>query len=149
MRVKYLLFSIFFLFLSLGCSVLEDSHITINNTRIELVDIADNMEKAYNGLSFRESICEDCGMLFPFNVKDKRTFVMRDMMFPLDIVWIDDDKIVKIDKNLKPEGHEVDNFYNSIFPVNNVLELNGGYTDKNNIKVGDTIKYSIVNYEFN
>jgi uncharacterized membrane protein (UPF0127 family) len=34
---------------------------------------------------------------------------MRNMLFPLDIIWINDDEIIKIDKNLPPEGDKPEN----------------------------------------
>ena len=86
-------------------------------------------------------------MLFPFDNKQNHTFVMRDMMFPLDIIWIDENKIVKIDKNLPPEGHDFKKLYSSNQPVNNVLEVNAGFTDKKNIKVGDILEYNIDKHE--
>ena len=128
------------LFLS-GC-VKYDNSLKINKTKINLIGIADTQEKSYLGLSFRESICSNCGMLFPFNGKNEHTFVMRDMMFPLDIIWIDDDEIIKIDKNLPPEGHDFEKFYKSESPVNYVLEVNANFCDKNNIKVGDKLVYN-------
>ncbi len=138
MKKLYILIFLILPLAPFACSKNED-YVVINNTNIELIGIADDADKAYMGLSFKESMCEDCGMLFPFDEKKVRTFAMRDMMFPLDIIWIDDNKIVKIHKNLEPEGHIVQNLYSSDFSVNNVLEVNAGFSDKNNIKVGDEL----------
>lgn len=121
----------------------HESYIIVDDTRINLLEIADTQEKSYMGLSFRDSMCKNCGMLFPFKEEKERSFVMRDMMFSLDIVWISDDEIVKIDKNLEPEGHETKNIYSSGQVVDNVLELNAGFTDRNNIKIGDIIHYNL------
>lgn len=115
-------------------------YIEIENKKINLVGIADTPQERYTGLSFRESICPDCGMLFSFDDKKNRTFVMRDMEFPLDIIWISDKKIVKIHKNLEPEGHNPKNLYSSDTPVDSVLEVNGGFSEINNIEVGDKLK---------
>lgn len=111
----------------------------IINDKIVNVEIANTAEKHYQGLSNRKNLCDNCGMLFIFPDKKERTFVMRNMNFPLDIIWIDDDKIVKIDKNLLPEGENPVNNYSPDIPVNYVLEVNGGFADKNNIKTGDKI----------
>lgn len=143
---KFFLIFLILPFILFGCSNTGD-YIKINHTKINLIGIADNDESAYLGLSFKESICDNCGMLFPFDNKQNHTFVMRDMMFPLDIIWIDENKIVKIDKNLPPEGHDFKNLYNSNQPVNNVLEVNAGFTDKKNIKVGDILEYNIDKHE--
>ncbi|MDA3839667.1 MAG: DUF192 domain-containing protein [Patescibacteria group bacterium] len=148
MKIKFifLFFSLFFILSA--CSGGGD-YIKINDARINLIGIADNNDKAYLGLSFKESICANCGMLFPFDGKKIHNFVMRDMMFPLDIIWIDDNKIIKIDKNLQPEGHEVKNVYSSDQPVNNVLEVNAGFSDKKNIEIGDILVYKFENNESN
>lgn len=93
----------------------------------------------YLGLSNRESLCADCGMLFIFASQEPRQFVMRNMHFPLDIIFIKDDTIVKIAKNLEPEGSEPQNLYSSDSPVDKVLEVNGGYSDTYNLRVGQKI----------
>ncbi|RLC37775.1 hypothetical protein DRH27_03535 [Candidatus Falkowbacteria bacterium] len=115
--------------------------LVINNTMIK-VEIADTAEKQRQGLSDRNFLDEMSGMLFVFPSLGARTFVMRRMNFPLDIIWIKDGIILKIDKNLPPEGENYINRYDSIYPVNYVLEVNGGFTDKYNIKTGDKIKFS-------
>lgn len=123
-----------------SCSIKDDYFQTIEiNDRIIKVEIADTAELRYRGLSERKSLCEDCGMLFIFPDKAARTFVMRNMNFPLDIIWIDGDEIKKISKNLPPEGENPAIIYSSEFPVNYVLEVNGGYTDKNAIFTGDKV----------
>ncbi len=129
------------LFYIVKTNQISDSDYTkvIINDKIIEVEIAGTAETHYRGLSNRKNLCENCGMLFVFPDKKERTFVMRNMNFPLDIIWIDDDKIVKIDKNLPPEGKNPANNYNSGAPVNYVLEVNGGFADKNNIKTGNKI----------
>lgn len=114
----------------------------IINDKIVNVEIADTAEKHYQGLSNRKNLCDNCGMLFIFPDKKERTFVMRNMNFPLDIIWISNDKIVKIDKNLLPEGSNPKMLYSSGQPVNYVLEMNSGYAGKHGFKTGDMVKYS-------
>jgi len=116
------------------------SLVEINNAEIK-VDLAKTSLEQYKGLSGRESLCPNCGMLFIFKNKDEKTFVMRDMMFPLDIIWINDRKIVKIDRNLQPENSSNLTNYQSEEPVNYVMEVNAGFCEKNNIKIGDEVKY--------
>ena len=103
------------------------------------VEIADTLWRQYRGLSGRKNLCENCGMFFVFNSEKERFFVMRDMKFALDIIWINNGKIVKIDKNLPPEGFITSKIYSSGESVDNVLEVNAGFADNNNIKVGDVI----------
>lgn len=139
---KYFLITIFFLIS--GCVLKEAviqknflketaNIVKINNQTIK-IEIADTPKKQYQGLSFRKNLCADCGMLFKFSEKNEKTFVMRNMNFPLDIIFIDGDKIVKIYKDLKPEGESPQNFYSSDVPVDYILEVNGGWAERYGIE---------------
>lgn len=116
----------------------EYKNIEIKGYNIK-AEIASDSWRQYQGLSNQDSLCADCGMLFIFPDKQIRKFVMRDMKFPLDIIFILDNKIINMAENLAPEGASPINIYTSTVPVNNVLELTAGYVQKNGIKVGDTV----------
>jgi len=107
--------------------------------KVEFVTTAADM---YRGLSGRNYLCSDCGMLFDFPNSGERKFVMRDMKFPLDIVFISNGRIIKIDANLVPAGDKPEIIYSSEGEVNQVLELNAGYTTQNNINVGDFVSFN-------
>lgn len=115
-------------------------HLEINKQPLT-AEVVSKPFDLYRGLSQRASLCQTCGMLFLFSDSAPRTFVMRDMNFPLDIIFIEDDQIVNIAANLPPEGHEVKNYYQSGLPANLVLEVNGGYCARWGINVGDKIKF--------
>ena len=119
----------------------DKPNVVINNKVIG-VEIAGTPAKQWQGLSDRKFLAKNKGMLFVFSSLESRTFVMRRMNFSLDIIWIKDNKILKIDKNLPPEGENDLKRYNSNYKVNYALEVNGGFTDKNGIKSGDKIKIS-------
>ena len=53
-----------------------------------IVEIADNDEERVRGLSLREPIEANRGMLFIFDVSGNYSFWMKDMLFALDIIWI-------------------------------------------------------------
>lgn len=103
------------------------------------VEIAQTPYQLYHGLSNHAEICTDCGMLFIFSDADQRTFVMREMLFPLDIVFIAQGKVVKIYENLSPEGVNPQNLYSSEVPADSVLEINAGQLKNWKIKVGDQL----------
>lgn len=123
-----------------GCKKNNGNYVVINKTKV-YVEIASHPDSQYQGLSDREKICSDCGMLFVFDKSLPKTFVMRRMKFPLDIIWINNDKIIKIDKNLPPEGETPTYKYDSNGIVDKVLEVNAGISDKYEFKIGDSIKY--------
>ena len=109
------------------------------NKQVLQVEIADTVQERYLGLSNRSFLCADCGLLFLFEKLETRQFVMRNMNFPLDIIFIENDVIVKIAKNLSPEGSDPKNLYYSDFPVDKVLEVNAEVSDQYNFQVGQKV----------
>jgi uncharacterized protein len=153
MKKKILIFLLAFVILLLSVVFFSNSisgkkvqptflnpYLTINNTRINL-SIADTPTKEIQGLSGQKSLEKDAGMLFVFKEKQVRNFWMKNMNFPLDIVWIDSDKIVKISADLPAESEHPKNLYSSDIPVDRVLELNAGFCENNKIKVSDSLQY--------
>jgi len=104
--------------------------------KTEVVKTSADLER---GLSGRKSLNDGEGMLFAFDDYKVRTFWMKDMKFPLDIIWISDGLIIGADKNLPPEGDTPQKTYSSPGPANQVLEVPAGWLDKNGIKVGDVV----------
>ena len=125
-----------------ACSQADEKSVTINNAKIK-IEIADTAELRYKGLSNKKELCDNCGMLFIFPEKEIRTYVMRDMNFALDMIWIDDDKIIKINKNTIPEGSNPVMRYSSDALVNYILEVNGGFCEDNGIKAGDGVEFDL------
>ena len=102
-------------------------------------ETANNPLAQYRGLSDRPSLCLNCGMLFNFSDLQDREFVMRDMKFPLDIIFIANDRIIKIAADLPPEGDKPSHIYKSDGPADKVLEVSGGYAAQKGIAVGDRV----------
>ena len=123
--------------------VKEDlAYIKINDSYIT-AEIAETPQQRETGLSYRDNLDEKSGMLFVFASYQKPFFWMKDMLFPLDIIWIKDDKIIDIDKNLAiPQPEEPLNRLPKYAPsesVNYVLEVNAGFSDTNALSVGDSV----------
>ena len=124
----------------------EQKIIKVNNLEI-LVDISDTSEKRSKGLSGRESLNEKEGMLFIFDKKDETPiFWMKDMLIPIDIIWINNGEIVQIDKAIQvPEKDTPDarlTQYSPEVSVDYVLEVNSGFSDKYELKAGDNVDLS-------
>lgn len=108
-----------------------------------IVEVARTNEERSKGLSNREKLDENSGMVFVFNKNSKPSFWMKDTKIPLDIIWINDDKIVSINKNVEPEPNKKDSElkkYPAPSEIDYVLEVNGGFSDKNGIKAGSTVQ---------
>ena len=117
--------------------------VTVNNNEIS-VEIANTEAQRSKGLSQRESLANDHGMLFVFTAKDiKPPFWMKGMKIPIDIIWINDSEIVQIDDNIQPPDKTTPESELVLFlpmnPIDYVLEVPAGYSEKSNIKVGDKI----------
>lgn len=103
-------------------------------------EIADTEYERAQGLSGRQALCSECAMLFVFNKKDTHSFWMKDMKFDLDMLWIAGDEIMQIDKNVSA-SKGINETKISKFPVDKVLEINAGISDKIGVKVGDKVKF--------
>lgn len=108
--------------------------------RVFDIEIADDAAERSKGLSDRESLEENHGMLFLFGLPSARNFWMKNMNFPLDIIWINGDKIVGFAENVPPNNSQTPAIYSSLEAVDKVLEINAGLVQKLGIKIGDKIE---------
>lgn len=117
---------------------LETKIITINNSVIT-VELAETNLQRQRGLSDRNHLLENNGMLFIFEKTQSISFWMKDMNFPLDIIWIDKDKkIIGIEKDVSPDTYP--KTFIPSEPIVYVLETNAGWSENNNINIGDFIE---------
>jgi len=116
---------------------------TINNHTFDL-EIAKTPKEKETGLSAKKTLKKDSGMLFPFEKPGYYTFWMKNMKFPIDIIFIRDGRIVAIHKNVKPPKGLNENLsiYNSSEPADMVLEINAGLSEKYTFKEKDLVKIS-------
>ena len=118
------------------------TNVTIKNHLFK-VEIADTPEERQIGLSKRYYLAEDGGMLFTYTDKGIYGFWMKDMYFPIDNIWIEDNTVVDILKSVNIPSTEKDvvAFY-PYKPINKVLEIKSGLSDTFNIQPGDIITIS-------
>ena len=92
------------------------------------------------GLMFRKSMPESQGMLFVFPQQSVQSFWMRNTYISLDMIFVNaDKKIITIHKHTKTLS---DQSYRSTGPAKYVIEVDAGFSDKFNIKVGDKVNWS-------
>lgn len=93
------------------------------------------------GLSNQASMPTTSGMLFVFEQAQRHAFWMKDMLFPLDIVWIYNNKVVDISSNLPtPSAGIADEqlqLYQPKTAANYVLEINA--FEAKDVKIGDEV----------
>ena len=105
------------------------------------IEIADSFLKRQKGLSGRKSLKENEGMLFILPIAANYGFWMRDMNFPIDIIWIKNDKIIGISENLASEGSKPLKIYYPPSSIDKALEVSAGVVSAKNIEIGDMLKY--------
>lgn len=115
--------------------------VTVGEKTIK-VEILKTLADREKGLSGRPSLLEGTGMLFVFEKPDFYSFWMKDMNFPIDIIWIGKDyKIVDISANVSPSTFP--KTFLPKDPAQFVLEVNAGWAGLNKISVGDNTKFSL------
>ena len=122
----------------------QQVNVTVNGL-VLVTDISVTNEQMTKGLSEKDDLAENEAMLFVFGNEAKHTFWMKDMKFPIDIIWIDSDKtIIHIENNLQPCSSEVlcptyrpndDSMY--------VLETVGGFAEKYDIIKGTRVGFEL------
>jgi uncharacterized protein len=111
----------------------------INGKEIELL-VADTPETREKGLGGRESLPENTALLFVFEVPAQYDFWMKDMKFPIDIIWLDENfKVIHIESNITPDTYP-DETFGPIEKSLYVLEGNALFAQKNNLKIGDVVE---------
>ena len=102
-------------------------------------EIALSADEKQKGLSGRDYLAKNKGMLFIFPQSGSYPFWMKDMKFPIDIIWLDDGlKIIGLEKNINPNTFPEK--FSPPSPAKFVLEVNGGWSDEIKIKEGMTAR---------
>lgn len=92
------------------------------------------------GLSGRTKMADNEGMLFIFDAPGKYGFWMKDMTFPLDIIWINQNGVVvAIERELTPETYP--KTYINGADASYVLEINAGLSEKFGLYLGSKVNF--------
>ncbi len=104
------------------------------------VAFAETPAEQEQGLSGTAPLAADEGMLFIFPSQNVIPFWMKEMNYSLDIIWIGEDMKVKdISADLAPASYP--KTYASKEPIKYALEVNAGFSKKNNIAAGTTVVF--------
>ncbi|MBP6889353.1 MAG: DUF192 domain-containing protein [Candidatus Moranbacteria bacterium] len=126
---------LFFLWVKFTHLALYPRSVLIGNTRYSL-EVADTEEEQTRGLGGRKSFCHRCALLFIFPEERYWAFWMKDVRFPIDIIWLKNDVIVGVEQNLLPLSERV---FRSKEESNRVLEVNAD--DINIFRIGEVVRY--------
>lgn len=90
------------------------------------------------GLSKYKKLEDNKGMIFVFEKPGLYPFWMKDMKFPIDIIYINQNKIVTIYKNIPKDNLTI---YSPTQSADKVLEINANLSDKYNFAVSDSVAF--------
>jgi uncharacterized membrane protein (UPF0127 family) len=111
------------------------------------VEVANTPDDRAQGLSDRDRLAADAGMLFDLGETRVPGFWMKDMRFPLDMVWIDEHKmIVGVAVDVQPQPGVPDSElrrYSPDVPVRYVLEINSGASLRLGLEAGDRVEFEL------
>ena len=111
-------------------------------------DLAVTQEQMSKGLAVKDELKENESMLFVFGEPSRHSFWMKDMKFPIDIIWLDNNgTVVYIKNSLQPcimtfaflcptYTPDKDSLY--------VLETGSGFSKKHGIKIGTHADFQLI-----
>ncbi len=116
-------------YFSLGTPVMHIGDVPLR------VEIANSNEERTTGLSYRDTFKSAEGLLFVFPKTDFHAIWMKDMSFPIDIIWISEDlKVINIEKNVTPDSYP--RIFRPNAPARYTVETNVHYSDTFGLREG-------------
>ena len=105
--------------------------------------LADTEAKREEGLSSFKGLSDQEGMLFLFDQAGNYQFWMKGMSMPIDIIWINNNKVIGITPDIPVQTGAADNELKKYAPpseVDKVLEVRAGWTKKYGIEAGNNVE---------
>lgn len=112
---------------------------TINEEVKIKVEYARTPDEWARGLSGREKLGAREGLLFIFPQEQRLAFWMREVKFPLDIIFINKDKRIVDLVTMQPCKADPCPTYTSRVPSLYVVEVNSGFAQRNGFGVTDQV----------
>lgn len=107
------------------------------------LEVTQNAKDRIKGLSGRESIGKADGLIFIYTTPGRHGIWMKEMLFPIDIVWVGDAKIVDIAPSVQPPEFETpENELDVYYPrldANMIIEFEAGFAEEHGLKIGDPV----------
>lgn len=107
------------------------------HTKNIVVEIPETLEEQSIGFMNRDQITYDQGMLFIFSEPRIASMWMKNVNFPLDMIFIDNRQLIlNIEKNTKPRTSDL---YESKGLCKYVVEVLGGFCEKYKVEKGQKV----------
>jgi uncharacterized membrane protein (UPF0127 family) len=118
--------------------------LTLPSGKVLKVEVMVKDEDRAMGLMFRSSLPTDQGMLFLFEQSDFHGIWMKNCKFPIDILWLDDQKaIVHLEEAVPACKAEPCPVYTPLRKASYVVELNAGQARREKAVVGKSLEFQV------
>lgn len=120
-------------------TVYRPCDLKLGSSCIQLERVSTKEARA-QGLGGRQNLPNDQAMLFEYELSNKYCFWMKDMQFPIDIVWINSShEIVAIEHDVQPETYPKS--FCSDQEAKYVLEFAAGVASEHDLQVGQQLQF--------
>lgn len=103
------------------------------------VTVVDTPRSREKGLSGKDGLKEKEGMLFVFDKPGRYGFWMKDMLFPIDIIWINDDGlVVHLERDVRPDSYP--KAFINVLEASYVLEIAANQSEKLGLYMGAQVE---------
>ena len=117
--------------------------LTLPSGKVLQVEVMVKPEDLQMGLMFRPSLPQDKGMLFIFEQSDFHGIWMKNCKFPIDILWLDEEKkVVDLRESVPPCTQDPCPVYKTLRRASYVVELNAGQAQREKAVRGSTIAFT-------
>ena len=118
--------------------------LTLPSGKVLQVELMINDEDRAMGVMFRPSLPQDRGLLFVFDRADFHGFWMKNCKFPIDMVWLDEQKqVVHLAEAVPPCKAEPCPVYEPLRRASYVIEMNAGLARREKAVVGATVSFAL------
>lgn len=120
----------------------NDRTVTINGNSFK-AEAPDNQTAFDKGLGGRPCILPDEAMIFPFTQPGQYVFWMKDMKFPIDMIWINSNhQVVQDFANVQPSSYPTKKFANpKTLPAQFVLEIQANRSKQMRVSLGTIVQF--------
>jgi uncharacterized protein len=126
------------------CAGAELTSLLLPSGRKLTVEVVAKDEERALGLMFRDALPADRGMLFLFETSGFHGIWMKNCRFPIDIVWLDENRqVVHLAESVPPCRQDPCPTYAPLRRARYVLELNSGQARREGALVGATLEFKL------
>jgi uncharacterized membrane protein (UPF0127 family) len=118
--------------------------LTLPSGKVLQAEVMVELQDLAMGLMFRPSLAEDHGMLFVFPGVDFHSIWMKNCKFPIDIVWLDEERhVVHLAEDVPPCKADPCPVYEPLRKAAYVVELNAGQARRERVALGATLSFEL------